>query len=199
MATDNTTRYAVLGMLCARPRSGYDVKKAIDGSIAHFWSESFGQIYPILRRLATDGLARRRRETQRGKPDRHVYSITERGRDALRAWLGQPVRPEGVRSELLLKLFLGALAPAETSLAHVRQFQQRQRALLETYAEIERRLRGEHAQHPELPYWLMTLHYGQRRAEALSDWATDVVKTLERPGRAPRKARRVTPAPKETS
>ncbi len=188
MATDNT-RYALLGMLSAGPRSGYDIKKAVDGSIAHFWSESFGQIYPILRRLAADGLVRRRHETQRGKPDRHVYSLTPRGRDALRAWLGQPARPESFRSELLLKLFLGRLAPAEASLAHLRQFQERQRALRETYAEIERRLRHSHARHPELPYWLMTLHYGQRRAEALSGWADDAVKTL----------RRHTPAPKEAS
>lgn len=189
MAADNTTRYAVLGMLSAGPRSGYDIKKAVDGSIAHFWSESFGQIYPILRRLAADGLVRRRHETQRGKPDRQVYSLTARGRDALRAWLGQPARAESFRSELLLKLFLGRLAPAEASLAHVRRFQDRQQTLLQTYAEIERRLRHTHARHPELPYWLMTLHYGQRRAEALSDWAADVVKTL----------RRLTPAPKEAS
>lgn len=192
MAASNTTRYAVLGMLSRGPCSGYDIKKAIDGSIAHFWSESFGQIYPILRRLAADGLVRRRHETQRGKPDRQVYSITPRGRDALRAWLGHPVRPESFRSELLLKLFLGALMPVGTSLGHVGQFQKRQQALLQTYAEIERRLRREHARHPELPYWLMTLHYGQRRAAALHDWATDVVKTLG-------KADRSRPAHKEPS
>jgi len=178
MAASNTTRYAVLGMLSAGPRSGYDIKKAVDSSIAHFWSESFGQIYPILRRLTADGFVRCRRETQRGKPDRQVYSITPRGREALRAWLGQPARSESFRSELLLKLFLGALMPVGTRLGHVGQFQKRQQALLQTYAEIDRRLRREHGRHPELPYWLMTLHYGQRRAEALRDWAADVAKTL---------------------
>jgi len=178
MAASNTTRYAVLGMLSAGPRSGYDIKKAIDGSIAHFWSESFGQIYPILRRLAADGLVRRRHEAQRGKPDRQVYSITPRGREALRGWLSQAARAESFRSELLLKLFLGAQVPPSVSLGHVRQFQERQHALLATYAEIERRLRREHAHHPELAYWLVTLHYGQRRAEALRDWAVDVTHTL---------------------
>ena len=29
-----------------------DLKKRIDGSLAHFWSESYGQIYPHLARLA---------------------------------------------------------------------------------------------------------------------------------------------------
>src|SRR6266850_7916819 len=103
-------------------------------------------------------------------------------------WLGQPARPESFRSELLLKLFLGAQVPVPISLGHVRQFQERQQALLLTYAEIERRLRREHGRHPELPYWLMTLHYGQRRAEALHDWAVDAARTLGKI--APKEVRR---------
>jgi len=190
MAASNTTRYAVLGMLSTGPRSGYDVKKAIDGSIAHFWSESFGQIYPILRRLAADGLVVQRRQAQRGKPDRHVYSITPRGLDQLRAWLAVPARSEGFRSELLLKLFLGRLVSVETSLGQIREFAKRQDGLLQTYAAIERGLRREHGRHPELPYWLMTLRYGQSRAAALRRWADDAVKTLERQRRHGRRRRR---------
>src|SRR2546428_10401874 len=83
----NTSRYAILGVLSRRPMSGYDVKKLIDRSIAHFWSESYGQIYPILNRLAAEGLAERRRERQRGQPDRHLYSLTSQGRAELPPWL----------------------------------------------------------------------------------------------------------------
>jgi len=176
----NTTRYAVLGMLSAAPRSGYDIKKAVDGSIAHFWSESFGQIYPILRQLAADGLVVRRHQTQRGKPDRHLYSITPRGLDRLRAWLATPARAETFRSELLLKLFLGRLVPAAVSRDHVAEFRKRQDALLHTYAEIERSLRREHGRQPELAYCLMTLDYGRRRATALRRWADEVTRTLGR-------------------
>src|SRR5207245_11355342 len=99
MAASSTTRYAVLGMLSAGPRSGYDIKKAVDSSIAHFWSESFGQIYPILRRLTADGFVRRRRETQRGKPARQVYSIMPRGREALGPCPGQPARSGSLPSQ----------------------------------------------------------------------------------------------------
>ena len=53
-----TTEYAVLGMLALGPGSGYDLKKRVEGSIAHFWSESYGQIYPILAHLASQGLVR---------------------------------------------------------------------------------------------------------------------------------------------
>ena len=80
----NTSRHAILGVLGFCPMSGYDVKKLIERSIAHFWNESYGQIYPILNRLAAEGFAERRREKQRGKPDRHVYSLTDKGRAELR-------------------------------------------------------------------------------------------------------------------
>src|SRR2546422_4002758 len=75
----NTSRYAILGVLSRRPMSGYDVKKLIERSIAHFWSESYGQIYPILNRLAAEGLAERRRGKQPRKPERHVNSLTPNG------------------------------------------------------------------------------------------------------------------------
>src|SRR2546430_12571660 len=79
----NTSRYAILGVLSRRPMSGYDVKKLIERSIAHFWSESYGQIYPILNRLAAEGLAERRRGRPRGKPDRPVHLPTSQGRAEL--------------------------------------------------------------------------------------------------------------------
>src|SRR3989475_5996974 len=101
----NTSRHAILGVLSLCPMSGYDVKKLIERSIAHFWNESYGQIYPILNRLAAEGLAERRRERQRGKPDRHVYSLTPKGRQELERGLALPPRLEPVRSELLLKPF----------------------------------------------------------------------------------------------
>ena len=188
----NTSRYAILGMLSLGRQSGYDIKKLIERSIAHFWNESFGQIYPILRRLETDGLAVRRSERQVGKPDRQVYSITPDGLAELQRWLVLPTRPEGFRSELLLKLFLGGRAPVEENIGQVQQFRARQAQLLRTYADIERQLSREHAQHPDLPYWLMTLRYGHDRAAALVRWSDATLRALERLRR--RRSRATAPA-----
>src|SRR3989442_14232086 len=84
---ENTSRYAILGVLSRRAMSGYDVKKLIERSIAHFWNESYGQIYPILNRLAAEGLAERRRGRPRGRPERHGYSPTPKGPPELQRWL----------------------------------------------------------------------------------------------------------------
>jgi DNA-binding PadR family transcriptional regulator len=185
-----SSTYALLGMLSLGPGSGYDLKKRIDGSLAHFWSESYGQIYPHLARLVAEGLAERRSERQAGKPDRQVYSLTAKGRAELARWLEAPARREPMRSELLLKIFLGGvLGPAESA-AHVRRHRERQEHLLETYRTLARRLRAKHRDHPDLPYWLATLRYGERRAVATLAWCDETVRALTRlPGR-PRRVRR---------
>ena len=50
------TGYVILGMLRNEPRSGYEIKRAVDDSTRFFWAASYGQIYPELRKLATAGL-----------------------------------------------------------------------------------------------------------------------------------------------
>ena len=191
-ARSNTSRVAILGMLSLGPQSGYGIKKLVEGSIAHFWSESFGQIYPILRTLEADGLAVRRSERQDGKPDRRVYSITAEGLAELHRWLVRPSLPEGFRSELLLKLFLGRRVPTEESIRQVEHFKARQTQLLRTYADVEQRLRRDKAHDPDLPFWLMTLHYGHARAAALVHWSDDTLRSLARLGR--RRSRAKAPA-----
>jgi hypothetical protein len=50
------TAVVILGLLDLRPRSGYEIKRTVDRSTRYFWSASYGQIYPELRRLAKAGL-----------------------------------------------------------------------------------------------------------------------------------------------
>jgi DNA-binding PadR family transcriptional regulator len=178
-------------MLTLGPMSGYDLKKLIEQSVAHFWSESYGQIYPILNQLAASGLAERRSEKQRGKPDRHVYSLTAKGREELARWLARTAPPEAFRSELLLKLFLGGAGSVSGSVAQVEHYQAHQRGLLETYERIEGQLRRDMKAHPDLPYWLITLRYGQRRARAMLAWCDETLTTLKRlRARRPERRRR---------
>src|SRR6266508_2295617 len=103
----SSTPYAILGLLNLAPMSGYDVRKEAETSIGYFWSESYGQIYPTLRDLAAQGLIRRRPGRTSAHRDRHVYEITEAGREALALWRAEPPRDSPVRNELLLKLFFG--------------------------------------------------------------------------------------------
>jgi len=87
----NKSQYAVLGLLGMDAMSGYDIKKKFEKITSNFWNESYGQIYPILKRLAAKGFATKSIEKQDGKPDRHIYALTEKGRKVLQSWLTEPV------------------------------------------------------------------------------------------------------------
>ena len=73
----------LLGLLTIEPMSGYDLGQLIRISVGHFWRESYGQIYPNLKKLAAEGLVTAKTERQKGKPDRRIYSITNKGREQL--------------------------------------------------------------------------------------------------------------------
>jgi len=94
--------------------SGYQIKEVLSHSIGH------GQIYPTLKQLAAAGLVTGRVEPGAGRPDRHVYTLTDAGWSELREWLARPVEThQPGRSELLLKLFFGRHAPATTNIDHL--------------------------------------------------------------------------------
>jgi PadR family transcriptional regulator AphA len=187
MSERGKSRYSILGALSSGPKSGYDIKKMTEVSTGHFWAESYGNLYPTLRRLEGDGLVEAELRPQRGKPDRRVYRLTEAGRHAFSGWLGEPVESAPVRNELLLKLFFGHQAPAEVSAGHIESFRARQAGLLETYRGLEEWLRREHEDAPELPYWLMTLAFGRSSTEGALRWCDEslaVLEALEQRGRS---------------
>ena len=101
----NQTACAILGILSFHPRqSGYHIRKTIETTVGFFWGESFGQIYPTLKRLAADGLIVPDASST-GNKNRVEYSLTPDGHACLEKWLAVPYRADPPRDEFLLKLF----------------------------------------------------------------------------------------------
>ena len=190
MAGRQSSEYAILGMLSLRPMSGYDIRKTVHESIRYFWSESYGQIYPALKRLESQKLVERARGAQKGRAGRQVYALTPAGLRELQEWLTRQPQMQPFRNELLLKLFFGRLAPRETCQEHLRHFRQGQEDLLRTYRQVEHWLHTEHERHPDLPFWLMTLSYGVHQARALRDWCDETLTALEKSGQVRNKKKR---------
>ena len=184
------SKYAILGMLSLRPMSGYDIRKTVQESIRFFWSESYGQIYPALKRLEAQKLVERVRGAQKGRAGRQVYALTRTGRRELQEWLTRKPQMQPFRNELLLKLFFGRLVPREACQEHLRHFRQRQEDFLQTYRQVEGWLHTEHERHPDLPFWLMTLTYGVHQARALRDWCDEALAALEKSGKVRNKRKR---------
>lgn len=106
----------VLGLLSLGPRSGYDIKAAVDRSTRFFWAASYGQIYPELRRLERDGLVEGE-DAANGARGRRVYTLTDAGRRALEDWLHGRETMIEYRDESLLRLFFADTLPRAQALA----------------------------------------------------------------------------------
>src|SRR6186713_473575 len=120
MSSLTPTARVILGMLKLGVRTGYDVKKAIDTSTRFFWTASYGQIYPELKRLRKAGLVRAEQEP-RGKLKRTVYSLTPKGEQAFHDWLtdSEEVLFE-IRDESLLRLFFSDFLSRDEVIANLR-------------------------------------------------------------------------------
>jgi PadR family transcriptional regulator AphA len=178
------SKYAMLGMLSIRPMSGYDIKKAVEASINYFWTESYGQIYPMLKSLVAERLVTMTVKKKGGKPDRHVYALTARGRKELHTWLAGQVMPTVERHELLLKLFFGAESSITVNVRHIEEYRKLQTERHEAITAIERTINSQDRESPDAPYWLMTVNYGKAITRARLDWCDETLAKLNKMARA---------------
>jgi len=176
MEMKTTTAEALLGMLSLCSMSGYELRQMIESSIGNFWSESYGQIYPTLKRLEQDGLVSVAEGERAGSK---VYSLTDGGHARLREWLGVMPRPQVERNELLLKLFFGNLQPVGQAREQVAERRRLEVADLARYDGIEREISQKHASNPALPFWLMTVRYGMAQTKALIGWCDETLAVLD--------------------
>ena len=98
--------YMVMAMIRDGYDTGYRIKQFIERAASFFWSVSYGQIYPELRRLEAAGMLRGRDVTENGRR-RREYSLTAAGKQELGRWLTDPAEPSmWLRNEGLLRLML---------------------------------------------------------------------------------------------
>jgi DNA-binding PadR family transcriptional regulator len=169
MARTNKTKFAILGLVALRPMSGYDIKRHLDATVGHFWTENFGHLYPVLHRLTKQKLLEVEHSESEGGRPRHAYRITAAGREHLDAWLREAPEPFSPRNELLLQLFFGKELGPRFLGEKLEAERQRQEALLARLTALEERIRSE-ASPAEAASWLLTLSYGQAMARALIGW-----------------------------
>jgi DNA-binding PadR family transcriptional regulator len=177
MSSLTPTARVILGMLKLGAPTGYEIKKAIDGSTRFFWTASFGQIYPELKRLQKEGLVRSKQEP-RGKVKRTFYELTPKGEQALREWLtdGENTIFE-IRDEGLLRLFFSDVLSQEDVLANLRMQQQLFELVLERFREIEVVARGGVEDGLDYPY--VVLRYGLDFITWARDWYAEVERRIE--------------------
>ena len=177
---EKASRFAVLGMLSMGSKSGYDIKKTIAVSTANFWSESYGNIYPVLKQLLAEGAIKAEKSSSEDARRKQLYRITASGRQMLLEWLRQPVELRTEDNELLLKLFFGAAASRKEMLAVLSDRRAQRFEQLERYAEIAAYIAAQDASDDEKTYWMATLRYGELSARAEIAWCEETERRLAR-------------------
>ncbi|NBD25206.1 PadR family transcriptional regulator [Paenibacillus glycinis] len=135
----NTLSYGLLSLLSHAADSGYDLMLKIQP----FWPAKHSQIYPLLAQLESGGYVQHKLVVQTDKPDKKIYSITDKGLNALRNWLTLPTDEPVTRDELVLKIFCmeqgdtaDILHMLETRLAYYQDQLQWLQSKKETYAQL---------------------------------------------------------------
>jgi DNA-binding PadR family transcriptional regulator len=172
------TAYVILGILAIHDhQSGYEIRATIEQTVGFFWGESYGQLYPTLKRLVADELVVAG-GADTGSRTRRSYSITAAGREVLKSWLAIPFRDDPPRDEFLLKLFFGQQAAPGISVGHIQAFQQKTRGFLDGLLELEKLAHAYNAHQPGFPYWMLTLTYGLGQLRAALVWSETALATL---------------------
>lgn len=182
MPRSSRTPYAVLGALSHGPKSGYDISRLFEKNAMFFSNESYGQIYPTLKKLKAKGFVTMKRDAREVGPDRKVYSLTEEGQQELDRWLRQPASPHSVRDEYLLKLFFGSTDQPTITLANLEKLT----------AEIEDTITGlanerdafeenEDGEDEEtLLFRQLALEWSEQYHQAKLEWAKSAMEKVER-------------------
>lgn len=167
---------AVLGALSIAPMTGYAVREQIRETLGHFWSESFGQIYPALGELERLTMIER---LDTGDSRSSPYAITDQGTARLQELLASEPQKPKPRNGIMLRVFFGrqlgpeacrelilsARAQAESQLAHL----QDARNELAKDSDLD----------DDAPYILLTISAGEHGAKASIAWADEALRAIE--------------------
>src|SRR6185369_16784590 len=99
--------HLLLGLLSSNPMSGYDLNKAFNTTVQHFWTTDQSQIYRALYKLDEEGKVEVETIIQEDNPNKKVYHITEAGTAELRDWLAKRHASATIREGWLGQLFFG--------------------------------------------------------------------------------------------
>lgn len=135
------TSYAVLTLLHhLGEATPYDLKQALERSIANFWPVPHTTFYAEPERLQKGGYLTVRQEA--GGRKRKLYALTPAGEAALREWADSPeISRSQLRDEGTLKIFAGA----DPRVIFAQQRQWRAQKLIELEGYLENLRDSEHA------------------------------------------------------
>jgi DNA-binding PadR family transcriptional regulator len=179
-----TFEYALLALVAHHPSSGYELSQRLKNPIGFFWMAHHSHIYNGLTHLETLSLIAREVIAQQGRPNKHLFTITEAGIMALRAWVTTHIEPEPPRSEVTLRAYAIWLADPQAAVRLFREQEVLHLAQLEEYERLLASIEQEHniPQDVNLPWFgnYATLRRGIGSEREIAEWCRWMAEQFER-------------------
>jgi DNA-binding PadR family transcriptional regulator len=76
---------AILGLICEKPRHGYEIEKTIEDRNMRYWTEiSLPSIYKIVKKLEEKGLIKSEIKLSKNNQTQKIYTTTKSGQNTLK-------------------------------------------------------------------------------------------------------------------
>lgn len=109
-----TLKYAILGLICQKPVTGYDITQEFQTTLSEFWTAKHSQIYPELKKLTEEGLITYDVEISGTVLEKKVYHITEAGQKEFAKWLEQDVPMQPTAKDVFrLRMYFSGQLPRD--------------------------------------------------------------------------------------
>lgn len=171
--------HLILGLLKDQPFSGYDLNKAFQNTVRHFWTTDQSQIYRALHKMRDNGWVDVEVILQDDNPNKKVYHITEAGRAELHRWLLSDFPEPPIREVWLGHIFFTTAAELDRLLEKLRAaiaYLQQLHALLDA---LELPPYDTPGIDMNLSLRLLTLDYGKMRYESDIAWMRKTIDWIE--------------------
>jgi DNA-binding PadR family transcriptional regulator len=166
--------------------TGYELDKAFNASLGFFWQGQTSQIYRELSSMERSGWLTSERVIQEGKPNKKLYTITDKGKRALFEWLSDVDNAiadvQNIRSAFLMRVFFAGEMPPERAISLIYAFRGQCEQALKELKDASRNI----AEYSDVvsderksKYWHIVAMFGESYFRAGLEWADKAISVLE--------------------
>ena len=179
-------KYGLLGLLNYGPKTGYELNKVFEDSLSFFWQAKASQIYRELDAMERCGWLKSERIIQNDKPNKRVYSLTDKGTQEFLDWLLVPetdiLGAARVKSAFLMRVFFAGELPVEQAKEMLGTFRdsfiKRSQNMSAAHGAISEYQHG--IENPtKALYWKIAALYGETYYQAGIEWVEKAIAILE--------------------
>jgi PadR family transcriptional regulator AphA len=179
MVSLTTTSYAVLSLLAVQPMTTYQLAKQMERSLRDIWPRAESVIYEEPKKLVAGGFARATVD-HNGRRRSTTYTITRKGRTALRTWLATTGAPPNVEFEAMLKVAFADYGDLDSLHRNIAAIAAMADARAEHVARRIEEYRKTGGPFPErLPVTTLIARFHTEQAAAAQRWARWAQKEVE--------------------